>query len=63
MIEEKVVYFHFNKKTPKPPLTKSPNMPMVSVQRLHDKRPRGLNKNLEVVFHHILWNKGERRNV
>jgi hypothetical protein len=36
---------------------------MVSLLKFHHRRPRGLNKNLEVVPHHILWNKGERKNV
>jgi hypothetical protein len=35
---------------------------VVDLLKLHHKRPRGLNKNLEVVLHHILWKKGERRN-
>jgi hypothetical protein len=36
---------------------------MVNLLRFHHKRPKGINKNLEVVLHHILRNKGERRNV
>jgi hypothetical protein len=36
---------------------------VVNLLRLCYKRPRGLSKNLKVVFHHILQNNGERRNV
>jgi len=36
---------------------------VVSLLTLHHKRPRGLNRNLEVVHHHVLQNKKERRKI
>ncbi len=40
-----------------------PNKHVVNLLKFHHRRPRGLNKNLEVVPHHILWNNRKRRNI
>ncbi len=40
-----------------------PNKHKISLLRLQHKRPKGLDRILKVVPHHILQNKGEKKNV